>query len=288
MSAAVTTSMRSTLAGADSDVGPATSVTAAPASAAACASANPIFPELVLVIPRTGSIASNVGPAVISTRLPVRVFGLGPRNDRREYVFRFLHPAFTRFAAGLVAHAGTEHDDAVGNEPRDIALVRGVRPHLAVHRRRDEKRAVPCKRQRRQEIVGMAVRDLGEEIGGGGCDDNRIGAARQVDMAHSIGCTGGPQIGQHGMTRQRLHRHRCDEPACACRHHDIDGDIRLDEEARQFRSLVRGDAARQSEHDTIERGGRSHPCGRYVARRAKFTLPLNPDLLLVVSAHFGN
>ena len=94
----------------DSDVGPATSVTAAPASAAAFASAKPIFPELVLVIPRMGSIASNVGPAVISTRLPVRTFGSGPRNDRGEYVFRFLHPAFASFATSLVAHTGTEHD----------------------------------------------------------------------------------------------------------------------------------------------------------------------------------
>ena len=56
-------------------MGPATSVTAAPASAAACATAKPILPELRFVIPRTVSIGSNVGPAVTSTRRPASGFG---------------------------------------------------------------------------------------------------------------------------------------------------------------------------------------------------------------------
>ncbi len=73
--AALVTSMRATPGGVASDVGPATTVTCAPASAAACAIANPILPELEFVMPRTGSIASNVGPAVSSTRLPASTFG---------------------------------------------------------------------------------------------------------------------------------------------------------------------------------------------------------------------
>src|SRR5450631_2688163 len=75
MSAALITSSRATPAGVASVVGPATSVTSAPASAQACASAKPILPELELVMPRTGSMVSNVGPAVSSTRLPARCFG---------------------------------------------------------------------------------------------------------------------------------------------------------------------------------------------------------------------
>ncbi len=75
ISRAVVTSMRRTPRGLASDVGPATSVTSAPASRAACASANPVLPEERLVIPRTGSIGSKVGPAVSSTRLPASRFG---------------------------------------------------------------------------------------------------------------------------------------------------------------------------------------------------------------------
>jgi hypothetical protein len=73
--AAVRTSVRSTPAGVASETGPLTSVTSAPASRHARATANPIFPELALVIMRTGSIGSSVGPAVISTRLPDSAFG---------------------------------------------------------------------------------------------------------------------------------------------------------------------------------------------------------------------
>ena len=50
--------------------GPLTSTTLAPASRAASATAYPIFPELRLVMKRTGSMRSRVGPAVTSTLRP--------------------------------------------------------------------------------------------------------------------------------------------------------------------------------------------------------------------------
>ena len=64
-----------TPAGVGSDTGPLISVNSAPASRAARATAYPIRPELVLVITRTGSIGSSVGPAVTTTRLPARRLG---------------------------------------------------------------------------------------------------------------------------------------------------------------------------------------------------------------------
>ena len=75
MSCADRTSRRVTPRGVGRLTGPATSVTSAPASRAARAIAKPILPLDRLVMPRTGSMASNVGPAVISTRLPARTFG---------------------------------------------------------------------------------------------------------------------------------------------------------------------------------------------------------------------
>ena len=67
--------MRMTPKGAASAVGPLTSVTCAPASRAALATAYPIFPELAFVIIRTGSIGSLVGPAVTRTRFPASTLG---------------------------------------------------------------------------------------------------------------------------------------------------------------------------------------------------------------------
>jgi len=70
MSAALSTSIRRTPAGVGRLTGPLTSTTSAPASRAAGATAKPIFPELRLLMKRTGSIRSRVGPAVINTRRP--------------------------------------------------------------------------------------------------------------------------------------------------------------------------------------------------------------------------
>jgi hypothetical protein len=71
----VRTSTRATPAGVGSDTGPLMSVTSAPASRAARATAYSIFPELVLVRTRTGSTGSSVGPAVTTTFRPARAFG---------------------------------------------------------------------------------------------------------------------------------------------------------------------------------------------------------------------
>jgi len=68
--AALRTLMRATPAGVGNATGPAISDTSAPIAAAAAATAKPILPELRLPMKRTGSISSNVGPAVISTRTP--------------------------------------------------------------------------------------------------------------------------------------------------------------------------------------------------------------------------
>jgi hypothetical protein len=188
-------------AGVASDVGPLTSVTIAPASAAACASAKPILPELVLVIPRTGSIASNVGPAVNSTRLPARILWLPRRVHCGENFVGFQHPTFTRLAAGLITDSRTEDGDSVSSESRDIALVRSIRPHQAIHRRGDEQRAFASKGERGQKIVGEAVGDLGEEIRRRRRNDDAVRSTRQIDMSHAVARSRPPQVGQHGAPR---------------------------------------------------------------------------------------
>ena len=67
---AVSTSTRSTPGGVATFTGPATSTTRAPARRAASATAKPILPELRLVMNRTGSMRSRVGPAVTTTLRP--------------------------------------------------------------------------------------------------------------------------------------------------------------------------------------------------------------------------
>ncbi|MCY1524695.1 hypothetical protein D9M68_596410 [compost metagenome] len=75
ISCADSTSMRLTPRGVGRCTGPATSVTSAPASRAARAMAKPILPDEWLVMPRIGSSASKVGPAVTSTFCPASSLG---------------------------------------------------------------------------------------------------------------------------------------------------------------------------------------------------------------------
>ena len=81
MSAALSTSMRRTPAGVVSATGPATSTTSAPAARAAAATAKPILPELRLLMNRTGSMRSRVGPAVMQHALTP---ASGPRHSARQ------------------------------------------------------------------------------------------------------------------------------------------------------------------------------------------------------------
>ena len=64
--------------------------------------------------------------------------------------------------------------------------VAGMRPHARVHGRRDEDRLVGREQHRRGEVVGEAVRHLGEEVGRRRRDDDEVGLARQADVADLV------------------------------------------------------------------------------------------------------
>ena len=64
-----------------------------------------------------------------------------------------------------------------------LRLRRLGRPHVRVHRRREQHRLVGREQHRGGEIVGMAARHLRHQIGGGRRDHDQIGVARQPDMA---------------------------------------------------------------------------------------------------------
>ena len=70
ISAAVSTGSSSTPAGAGSIVGPQTTIVRAPASTSERAIARPVLPEERLLMYRTGSMGSLVGPVVTSAVTP--------------------------------------------------------------------------------------------------------------------------------------------------------------------------------------------------------------------------
>ena len=209
-------------------------------------------------MPRTGSIASNVGPG----------------GQQHALAGEQLRLRATRSTAAKISSGSSMRPSPVSPQawsplsgPRiatpsaascaTLRWLAALRPHLPVHRRRDEQRAVAREAQRRQQIVGVAVRELGEEVGGGRRDDDRVGAARELDVAHAVV---GAAMAHRSVSTGR--------PDSACSVIGVTKrqaaavittstrDARLDEEARELGGLVRGDAAGEAEHDAGERNGR--------------------------------
>jgi hypothetical protein len=65
-----------------------------------------------------------------------------------------------------------------------------MRPHLAVHRRRDEQRTAldrARQAQQAQQVVGSAMHELGDEVGAGRGDEHRVGLACRLMCAMLFG-----------------------------------------------------------------------------------------------------
>jgi hypothetical protein len=241
--------MRRTWRGVSSATGPATSVTSAPASAAGAGDR-----EAHLAARAVGQPAHRIdglegrpgGDEHPAAGEPLR---LEERDHVGKQFGRLEHPPVADFAAGLVAAARAEHGRAVAAQLADVALRRRMRPHLAVHRRRDQQRAAldrPGQAEQREQVVGAAVQQLGQEVGAGRRDEHRVGFAREVDVRHAVRLAPVPLAAVDVAVRQRLQRRRGDEVLGGLGHHDLHRRTGLDQLAHQLGRLVAGDAAGQS------------------------------------------
>ena len=104
-------------------------------------------------------------------------------------------------------HAG----DAVGGQQREIAPGRRVLPHARVHRRGDQHRPVGREQNRGSEIVAMAARHLGQQVGGCRRHHDEIRFARQPDVADIKLALRIEQVGKNATTAERPGRQRRDE-----------------------------------------------------------------------------
>ena len=79
----------------------------------------------------------------------------------------------------------------------DVRLGGGVQVHAVVHRRRDDDRACRGERGGRQQVVGVAVRELGDRVGAGG-RDQVTASARSTSARWLIGArSGAARRGRH-------------------------------------------------------------------------------------------
>ena len=126
--------------------------------------------------------------------------GRRPRSPRRFPPPRACAPCRPRRRPGRRS-PGPRMAHAVAAQRVHVALRRRIVPHLHVHRRRHQQRALARQAQRGQQVVGKALRQLGEEIARWPARPRSLAVARQLDVRHVVGHARIPQVGRTGSAR---------------------------------------------------------------------------------------
>jgi hypothetical protein len=216
--------------------------------------AKPILPLEWLVMPRTGSMASNVGPAVTSTFCPASTLGV-----KKAITSSSSSAGSSMRPSPVSPQAWSPLPTASTVAPscatwRQVALRGRVRPHLAVHGRGQQQGHALLRArqaQQAQQFVGPALGQAGDEIGAARRDQDGIGLAREVDVRHVVGLARIPLRAVHRPVRQRLHGHGRDELGGRLGHHHLHGGALLDERAAQLRRFVTGYASAEAQDDVF-------------------------------------
>ncbi len=189
-SSVVPTRMRSTPAGSGSATFAAIRVTRAPRATAARANAYPCLPEERLPRNRTGSSGSRVPPAVTTTCRPARSASAPPRASARRATAKISAGSGSRpLPVSAPVSRPTrrlDHEHTAGAQRRDVGDRRRVLPHLGVHGRRHHHRTARRQQRVGQQVVGEAVRRLGQQVGGGGRDDDQVGLLPEAHVRHLV------------------------------------------------------------------------------------------------------
>ena len=99
---------------------------------------------------------------------------------------RLGHAACAHHAAGQIAGAGLDDAHAALAQDFKIGLRGRVIPHVHVHCGSDEDRRVRGQIHGGEEIVGDAVSEFGQDVGGGRRDDQRVGPLRFADVLDAV------------------------------------------------------------------------------------------------------
>ena len=124
-------------------------------------------------------------------------------------------------------------------------------PHAHIHGGRDEHRLVGGEQHGGGEIVGEAMRHLGEEVGGRRRDDDQVGLARQADMADLGLVLEVEQIGEGLLLGEHGERERGDELGAAFGQDRAHGGAPLLQAAHELEALIGGDAAADDQQDAL-------------------------------------
>jgi hypothetical protein len=138
---------------------------------------------------------------------------------------------------------------AVAAQRFDVLQRGGMLPHLAIHGRGDQNRGAGGERDGREGIVGEAVGHGGEDVRGGGGDEEQIGLVGELDVAGLPAFFFGKEIGDDRILAQRAQGERRDEFERGFRQHTRHAMAGLGELAGEVRRLVGRDGTGDAEDD---------------------------------------
>jgi hypothetical protein len=127
-----------------------------------------------------------------------------------EQLGRLGQAAGAGISAGQPASRRLEHQRAALAQGAHIGPGGGMLPHLGVHRRREHHWALGRQQDRGQQVVCPPGGRPGQQVGGGGCDNDQIRFLAQPDVRHLVHVVEG--AGADRLAGQRRPGGRADEP----------------------------------------------------------------------------
>ena len=178
------------------------------------------------------------------------------RVGRFDDVVGLGEPAFADPAAGQIAFARFDEADAARAERRHVGAHRVVVEHVGVHRRCHQDWRPRGQVERRQEVVGNAVRKFADDVGGRRNDEQQLRVRRERDVLDVGICALGELIGDHAPVCDRLEGDGADEAPGRAGHDRRHVVAALLQSASDLDGLVGADAAAYAE------GDQGHECYR--------------------------
>jgi hypothetical protein len=187
------------------------------------------------------------------------------RADLVEDVVDRRHSPGAVAAGRETADGGTCERDAASAQRLDVGLRRRVLPHRGVHGRRDEKWGTRGQCCAGEEVVGDSLRQLGDHVGGGWRNDERVGDFGQRDVLDREWIGEVEHPGSDRSPGQGAERGGSDKLCRVLGHHRVHGEAGLRETAGEIGRLVGGDGARDAKDNVSLRHSLSLERQRIVA-----------------------
>ncbi len=131
---------------------------------------------------------------------------MGQRGD----LLGLGQPSCAAVGAGEPAGRRFEDDGAAAAQRGHVVDGGGVEPHLGVHRGCEQHGTSGGQQRGGQQVVGAAGDGAGQQVRGGGRDDDEVGFLPDPDMRHLVDVV--PNAGVTGLPGQRLEGRGADEP----------------------------------------------------------------------------